>query len=441
MTADYDLPVFNLKAVVQETGLKPDTIRAWERRYGLPEPDRTSGGHRLYSRKEVDTLKWLMARQDEGLSISRAVDLWHALEADGQAPLQAMPFHSTTMAHHAGVVAGGEDVIAGMRAMWIEACQQFDEQRAETIVAEALGRYPAETVCYQMLQRGLSELGEQWYLGESTVQQEHFASEMAMRRVEALVAAAPLPTRPGKVLIGCPEGENHSFAALLVALTVKRLGWETIYLGGSVPIQHLRETVQQAKPRLIVMPAQQLLSAARLPAAAKVAEETRALFGFGGLIFNRVPALREYIPGYFLGESIASMGERVEQIMTSRPAPQAGIPPSRVYQIAAAYFEQRRVGIEARMWQLTQEDAALLRTHLFDANRFFAQGIQAALTLGDLHLLEGDIEWFREVMPIYDLPPDLLPHFLSLYREAAQDILDERGEIVLSWLDTILQAA
>ena len=38
---------FNLKAVVQETGLKPDTLRAWERRYGLPQPDGTDGGHRL----------------------------------------------------------------------------------------------------------------------------------------------------------------------------------------------------------------------------------------------------------------------------------------------------------------------------------------------------------------------------------------------------------
>ncbi|MCA9937221.1 MAG: MerR family DNA-binding transcriptional regulator, partial [Anaerolineales bacterium] len=38
-----------MKVVVQETGLKPDTLRAWERRYGVPSPERTAGGHRLYS--------------------------------------------------------------------------------------------------------------------------------------------------------------------------------------------------------------------------------------------------------------------------------------------------------------------------------------------------------------------------------------------------------
>ena len=77
-------PYFNLKAVVQQTGLKPDTLRAWERRYGLPTPERSAGGHRLYTRHDMDTIKWLRARQREGLSIKRAVDLWRQLESKGQ---------------------------------------------------------------------------------------------------------------------------------------------------------------------------------------------------------------------------------------------------------------------------------------------------------------------------------------------------------------------
>jgi DNA-binding transcriptional MerR regulator len=47
-------PTYNLKAVVQETGLKPDTLRAWERRYGQPQPQRTLGGHRLYSQQDIE---------------------------------------------------------------------------------------------------------------------------------------------------------------------------------------------------------------------------------------------------------------------------------------------------------------------------------------------------------------------------------------------------
>ncbi|HMN28091.1 MAG TPA: MerR family transcriptional regulator, partial [Caldilineaceae bacterium] len=79
MNPSPDAPVYNLKAVVRETGLKPDTIRAWERRYGLPEPRRTESGHRLYSLNDINMLKWLIARQNEGVSISRAVELWNRL--------------------------------------------------------------------------------------------------------------------------------------------------------------------------------------------------------------------------------------------------------------------------------------------------------------------------------------------------------------------------
>ena len=57
MTNANKTPSFNLKAVVQETGVKPDTLRAWERRYGLPQPDRTPGRHRLYSQYDIDMLK------------------------------------------------------------------------------------------------------------------------------------------------------------------------------------------------------------------------------------------------------------------------------------------------------------------------------------------------------------------------------------------------
>ena len=40
-------PAYNLMVVLKETGLKADVLRAWERRYQLPSPQRTPGGHRL----------------------------------------------------------------------------------------------------------------------------------------------------------------------------------------------------------------------------------------------------------------------------------------------------------------------------------------------------------------------------------------------------------
>ncbi len=69
-------PVYNLMVVLNETGLKADVLRAWERRYDLPHPHRTAGRQRLYSDYDIAIIKWLKNKQAEGLSISRAVQLW-----------------------------------------------------------------------------------------------------------------------------------------------------------------------------------------------------------------------------------------------------------------------------------------------------------------------------------------------------------------------------
>ena len=142
MKSSADTPTYNLKAVVQETGLKPDTLRAWERRYGLPEPRRTESGHRLYSQNDINLLKWLIARQEEGLNISRAVELWRRVEVEQADPFQtiagqmahlpeALPASNGTSHAVETVLAFGGDTIAQLRQAWIANCLKFDEQNAE----------------------------------------------------------------------------------------------------------------------------------------------------------------------------------------------------------------------------------------------------------------------------------------------------------------------
>ena len=81
--------IYNLKAVIKEVGLSPARLRAWERRYDLLRPQRSAGGHRLYSRQEIEMLKWLAERQREGLSISRAMALWKSQQAKDQQAIRS----------------------------------------------------------------------------------------------------------------------------------------------------------------------------------------------------------------------------------------------------------------------------------------------------------------------------------------------------------------
>jgi CheY-like chemotaxis protein len=61
-------PIYSIGAVGQMLGIPPATLRTWEERYELPVPERSPGGHRVYSRDQVEQLRFVKAQIDQGIS-------------------------------------------------------------------------------------------------------------------------------------------------------------------------------------------------------------------------------------------------------------------------------------------------------------------------------------------------------------------------------------
>ncbi len=425
-------PTFNLKAVVRETGLRPDTLRAWERRYGLPQPQRTSGGHRVYSHRDIKTLKWLIARQEEGLSISRAVELWRQLEADDRDPL-VEPAYAVPDTTAAPAFLPQGEALSELRHAWLSAALEFNETAAEQALTYALALYPAETVCIEILLKGLAEIGEGWYRGNVTVQQEHFISELSMRRLEAMMAATPAPTRPGRVLVGCAPEETHTFPPLLLAFLLKQRGWETVYLGARVPAERFDATVASIRPHLVVLTAQRLYTASTLLEVAATLRSEGIPLAFGGGIFNRVPQLRQHIPGHFLGERLEMAPQAVEELLTSSPPVPAIADVSETYRQALDEFDERLALVEAEMWKLLGSDK-IARAHISIANEALTKNIVAALSLGDINLLWADIAWVEGLLENRRIPRELLHRFLNAYYQAAKTHLNGNSTLILDYL-------
>jgi DNA-binding transcriptional MerR regulator len=430
-------PAYNLKVVVRETGIKPDTLRAWERRYGLPKPQRTPGKHRLYSQYDIEMIKWLIERQKEGLRINRAVQLWRSLEEDGQDPLQAMPFSEPVDYQVPAEVVSGS-TISEFSENWVAACLDFDESRAENVLAQAFARYSLETVCLGVLREGLAAIGDQWYSSKSTVQQEHFASALAMRRINALLAAAPPPTRGNRILVACPPGEDHVFPLILVTLFLRQRGWEVIYLGGNVPLEKLDATIQSSKPDLIVSSAQQLSTAANLFEVAEYLQSEGVLLAYGGMIFNLLPELCDRIPGLFLGESLEQVVQVVENIMANPKRIPMVESVSNDYLQVYAQFKEYRPRIEAHLWEQFQTNG-MNKYHLEIANEFLGGDIEAALFLGEMSLLRSDIDWLKGLLIYHDIPVELLSKYLQLYKGAIEVNLGSQGRPIVEWLKSVLQ--
>lgn len=427
-------PAFNLKVVLKETGIAADTLRAWERRYGLPMPQRTEGGHRLYSERDIHIIKWLMARQAEGLSISRAVDLWNEQLAAGSDPLAGLASQglNTVQTASAGFVPA-ETTLDTMRSRWVEACMNFNETNAEQTLNQAFSMFPVEAVCVDVLQKGMSEIGGLWYSNQASVQQEHFASGLAMRRLDALLIASPAPSRPFTVLVGCPAGEWHTFTPLLLSLFLRRLGINVIYLGANVPSIRFEEAVKAVRANLVILVSQTLTSAASLQQSAFTLSAKKISVAYGGRIFNLHPEVTSFIPGFHLGNSVAASIDEVEAILNGKRKPVKIKSALQEYASAHQFFVSKRADIEHTLRTLVPP----LRVSSDDFQtgvHFLGDNIAAALALGDIKYVSDEIDWIKYLLHAYNRPDEELIHFMDSYGKAIDKHINGSGKAILAWL-------
>jgi MerR family transcriptional regulator, light-induced transcriptional regulator len=425
---DRDSLAYNLKAVVTATGLTPDTLRAWERRYGVPHPQRTAGGHRLYSQRDIDMLRWLIARQHEGVSISRAADLWNQLTEQGRDPLGVQLPTSAPL-----LVAGS---VGLLRQEWETACLAFDEPAAESVLSRAYALHPPEIVCLEVLQAGLADIGDRWYQGEVSVQQEHFAVQLAQRRLERLMAAAPVALRPGRILIACAPAEFHTFGSLLFALMLRWRGWSTLFLGANVPLERIDVTVVDTRPNLVVLSAQRLHTAATLLGAARLIADLGFTVAFGGRIFSLSPSLRPRVAGFFLGEGLLEAVATAERLAESMPPTPKGEPVPERFARALEQYRDRQTLIEIEVGRATR-GGHLSRAELGIANDNLAESIEAGLALGDLGALGPDLDWLGGLLANRHRSANALRDYFAAYHRAAAATLDDRGAPIVEWLSRL----
>nr|MBA3534101.1 B12-binding domain-containing protein [Ardenticatenales bacterium] len=282
--ADLDLsrystaPLFNTKAVVHETGVSAATLRAWERRYGVPLPDRTGSNYRLYSERDIALIRWLRERVEAGISISQSVKLYRRASKG-----QEMPALIPGDAQHPAAPEQSHDFVSAQTRL-LTAFRAFDEPQAENLLGELFALYPLEDVISSVLHPVMVEIGEQWHRGEVSVQVEHFSTAYVERKVMALMSVQPFNREAPLVVAGCAPHEQHELGLLFFSFFLRRNGLRVLYLGQNVPLVDMRATLEILRPAMLALSAMSQESAEELQAlAAEVAEMSppRPLVVFG----------------------------------------------------------------------------------------------------------------------------------------------------------------
>ncbi|MCS7247616.1 MAG: MerR family transcriptional regulator [Anaerolineales bacterium] len=428
MTGPDTTPAFNLKVVLKETGIRPDTLRAWERRYGIPKPQRSPGGHRLYSQRDIETIKWLMARQAEGLSIARAVELFRTQIAQGRDPLAEVEETTPQPIAPPGT-------LESLRQSWLSACLAFNENEAELLLNQAFALYPLEIVIKEIFHYAMVYVGDQWYRNNISVQQEHFVSVLIQRRLNSLIAACPPPTRPEVILLGSPPHEQHLLPLLMLHLFLRRRGFGVVDLGANVPVAKFDETVARIQPHLVVLSAQRLTTVAPLLEVILSLHPLGASVAYGGRIFNLRPSLLPRIPAHFLGKTMDEAVQNVALLVHQRPPLPAPTPEFALNYQRAELFWSRRAQIEAWLYQALSE-LRLPQEYLTTAVEDFEETLRSALAVGDLDAILPELEWAQGLLRQHRLAPETLRPFLLGYAQAIRAAAPSELSPLAEWLQT-----
>jgi methanogenic corrinoid protein MtbC1 len=234
--------LLSIGALSTATGIPIDTIRTWERRYGVPVPVRKPSGHRVYPLATVPHLRRAAQAIARG---HRPAEVLPASEGALDALLESLP--ATGPAPGARKIADAtSDIDAACFEELLEAVRRFDADRLKRIIQSEWARRGPIDFLEQLAGPFLAAVGRGWAEGKLEVRHEHFASGVLgdfLRTVRQ-----PLDDRatgPVAALATLPN-ELHGLGLQMAALVFALAGWRPLVLGVDTPISQIAALARDA---------------------------------------------------------------------------------------------------------------------------------------------------------------------------------------------------
>ena len=221
----------------RRSGVSPELLRAWERRYGLLDPIRSPGGLRLYSLADLERVRVMQQHLADGLAAAEAAAA--AVRAPGESTKAAGTARESPVA--------AVDQLAA-------ALEEFDEPRAQAIFDRLLAEVTLDVFLSEIVMPYLRDLGTRWVRGEITVAQEHFASNVVRGRLLGIARGWGRGVGP-RALLACAPGEQHELGLIAFGLALRTHGWRIEYLGADTPLDTIRGVANTLDVDLVVVSA------------------------------------------------------------------------------------------------------------------------------------------------------------------------------------------
>ncbi len=308
--------MYTIKRAAELTGISVATLRAWERRYAVVTPRRSDGGYRLYDAADVRTLAIMNSLVHEGWSARQAAQETLARLANDEpesdrgrpmapvVPLASAPSSPSPQARRA---AGDiEALVAG--------AERLDPAAVAEVLDARFAAASYEAVVDDWLMPALGVVGQAWAAGRLSIAGEHLVSYAVQRRLAAFYEAAAGRSDGPTVIVGLPPDCRHELGLLAFAVSARRSGLTTVYVGADLPSGDWVPAVRArgAAGVVLAVPRRIDIGSTRLIATQLHAAHPQVVIGLGGRFQDAVET--GCIPlGHSIGLAVSELRNRLRR--------------------------------------------------------------------------------------------------------------------------------
>jgi len=218
---------FSIKNLENISGIKAHTIRIWEKRYNLLQPERTDTNIRRYSLDSLRKLLNITLLYNQGIKISKIANL----------PEKEIPF----LVREIALKSSSEQVsINAFKLSMVN----FDITMFDATYDELMNKNDFSFIYLNIFVPLMSGLGILWQTGAISPSHEHFITNLIKQKIHIQTELMQRDSTPqinaSTFVLYLPENEIHELSILFLNYFVLNNGFKTIFLGQSIPTVSLK---------------------------------------------------------------------------------------------------------------------------------------------------------------------------------------------------------
>ena len=225
---------FSIKNLEHLSGIKAHTIRIWEKRYNLFEPERTDTNIRLYNLENLQKLLNVTLLYNNGYKISKIALL--------------SPQEINENVHKLTINKNADDWSIGLFKL---AMINFDQRLFTKTFNDLLEQFSFSEVFKNVFVPLMNELGVLWQTNSISPSHEHFITSLVKQKIHAMcedLQQKSTRRTDRRFVLFLPDNEIHELGLLYLQYEVLNNGFQCVFLGQSVPIESLSNLIDIGEP-------------------------------------------------------------------------------------------------------------------------------------------------------------------------------------------------